>query len=134
MSSFTGLSQIGQIALTVANLDRAVAFYQHTLGLPLLFRAPPGLAFLDCAGVRLMLSEPEGAPAAAPSSVLYFRVADIHAAYTGLQAGGVAFHDTPHCIARLPDHDLWMTFFRDPDANQLALMSEVREPRATPAR
>jgi hypothetical protein len=29
----------------------------------------------------------------------------------------------------LPDHELWMAFFRDPDENLLALMSEVRPAR-----
>jgi len=28
-------------------------------------------------------------------------------------------------IAKMPGHELWMTFFRDPDHNLLALMSEV---------
>jgi methylmalonyl-CoA/ethylmalonyl-CoA epimerase len=35
------------------------------------------------------------------------------------------FDDEPHEIARIPDHDLWMTFFRDTEGNVLALMSEV---------
>ena len=46
------------------DLDRAVGFYADVLGLPLLFRVPPGLAFFDCGGIRLMLSRleaPEGA-------------------------------------------------------------------------
>jgi methylmalonyl-CoA/ethylmalonyl-CoA epimerase len=29
-------------------------------------------------------------------------------------------------VAKMPDHELWMAFFRDPDGNLLALMSEVR--------
>jgi hypothetical protein len=43
-----------------------------------------------------------------------------------LASRGVAFEDEPHLIAQMPDHDLWMTFFRDPDRNYLGLMSEVR--------
>jgi len=54
------------------------------------------------------------------------RVADLDEAYSGLQVKGVVFVDKPHLIARMPDHELWMTFFRDPDQNLLALMSEVR--------
>jgi methylmalonyl-CoA/ethylmalonyl-CoA epimerase len=34
-------------------------------------------------------------------------------------------------IARMPDHDLWMAFLRDPDRNLLGLMSEVK--RQAPA-
>ena len=60
-----------------------------------------------------------------PGSVLYFRVPDIAAAHTELAGRGVTFTDVPHRIARLPDHDLWMTFFEDTEGNVLALMSEV---------
>jgi methylmalonyl-CoA/ethylmalonyl-CoA epimerase len=126
--SFAGLSTIGQIALPVQDVERAVAFYAHTLGLRLLFRAPPGLAFFDCDGVRLMLSRPEGPEAPATGSVLYFRVPALDAAYAALRARGVEFLDSPHRIARLADHELWMAFFRDSEQNVLALMSEVRPP------
>jgi methylmalonyl-CoA/ethylmalonyl-CoA epimerase len=37
----------------------------------------------------------------------------------------VPFDREPHLIARMPGHELWMAFFRDPDRNLLALMSEV---------
>ena len=56
---------------------------------------------------------------------LYFRVSDIHAARAELVGHGVPFDDEPHLIARMPDHELWMTFFRDPDRNLHGLMSEV---------
>lgn len=120
------ITQIGQIAISIQNLDRAVAFYRDTLGLPFLFQAPPGLAFFQCGEVRLMLSRPEGV-AEGHSSVLYYKVADIQQAYATLQARQVAFIDEPHLIAKLPDHDLWMVFFHDSEGNMVALMSEVRE-------
>ena len=60
-----------------------------------------------------------------PSSVLYFAVPDIQAAYGKLKESGVQFEDEPHLIARMPAHDLWMTFFRDSEGNLLALMSEI---------
>jgi methylmalonyl-CoA/ethylmalonyl-CoA epimerase len=119
-------TRIGQVAIPVADLDRAVRFYGDTLGLRLLFRAPPGLAFFDCGGVRLMLSHPEGAEAPTQAGLVYYVVADIQAAYQALRERGVAFVDQPHCVARLPDHDLWMTALRDSEANLLVLMSEVR--------
>lgn len=120
-----GVSQIGQIAIPIQDLERAVAFYRDTLGLPFLFQAPPGLAFFQCGEVRLMLSRPEGTESA-HAAVLYYKVADIQQAYASLQARHVNFIDEPHLIAKLPDHDLWMVFFYDSEGNTVALMSEVR--------
>lgn len=120
-----GITHLGQIAINAKDVERATAFYQDKLGLKLLFKAPPGLAFFDCGGVRLMLSSAEKPEFDHPSSVLYFAVPDIHAAYGKLKENEVRFEDEPHMIARMPAHDLWMTFFRDSEGNLLALMSEV---------
>lgn len=119
------LSQIGQIAVPVRDLERAIAFYRDALGMRFLFQAPPGLAFFDCAGIRLMLDAPAQAEAG-HGSVLYFKVQDLPEAYDALTARGVPFEGPPHCIAKLQEHELWMAFFRDRDGNLLALMSEVR--------
>jgi len=118
-----GLSTIGQIAITVTDVDRAVRFYRDTLGIEFLFQVP-NLAFFDCDGVRLMISASEK-PGEIYNSVVYFKVLDIQRVFQSLIARGVAFEGEPHMIARMPDHDLWMAFFRDPDRNLLALMSEV---------
>ena len=118
--------RIGQISVLVQDVERATAFYRDVLGLRFLFSAPPGLAFFDCGGVRLMLSRPEGESGG--TSVLYYLVPDIRAAYDALAARGVTFVDEPHLIARMPDHDLWMVFLRDSEGNTVGLMSEVRPP------
>jgi methylmalonyl-CoA/ethylmalonyl-CoA epimerase len=120
-----GLSQISQIAINVHDTGRAVAFYRDQLGMKLLFTAGQ-LAFFDCSGIRLMLDRPEKPEFDHPSSILYFNVPDIKQAHATLSERGVKFEDTPHMIARMPDHELWMTFFRDSENNLLALMSEVR--------
>ncbi len=119
------LESIGQIAIRTHDLPRAVEFYRDALGLEFLFEAGP-LAFFRCGDVRLMLAVPEGPETDHPSSIIYFRVADVGGARSELVARGVPFDDEPHLIARMPDHDLWMTFFRDPDHNLLGLMSEIR--------
>jgi methylmalonyl-CoA/ethylmalonyl-CoA epimerase len=119
-----GISRLGQIAINVHDLDRATAFYRDILGLPLLFTTGT-LAFFDCGGVRLMLSPPEKPEFDHPGSVLYFTVPDIASAHRQMLSSGVHFEDPPHLIARMPNHDLWMTFFRDPDQNLLALMCEM---------
>jgi len=126
MSDGPGIERIGQVAIPVTDLERAVAFYSDVLGLRLLFRAPPGLAFFDCGGVRLMLSRPEGADAPARAGILYYFVPDIVAAHVALIARGVGFVEPPRLVARLPDHELWLALCRDSEDNLLALMSEVR--------
>jgi methylmalonyl-CoA/ethylmalonyl-CoA epimerase len=120
-----GITRLGQVAINAKNVERAAAFYKDVLGLKLLFKAPPGLAFFDCNGVRLMLDRAEKPEFDHPSSVLYFAVPDIQIAYARLKESGVRFEDEPHIIAKMPTHDLWMTFFRDSEENLMALMSEV---------
>jgi methylmalonyl-CoA/ethylmalonyl-CoA epimerase len=122
----SAISGIGQIAINAQDVDRAARFYEEALGLKLLFKAGPGLAFFECGGVRLMLSRPERPEFDHPSSILYFSVPDIQAAYSRMKANEVKFEDEPHLIAKMPDHDLWMVFFRDSEGNMLGLMSEVR--------
>jgi catechol 2,3-dioxygenase-like lactoylglutathione lyase family enzyme len=126
-SNDIGITCVGQIAIRVHDVDRAVAFYRDILGLPLLFTAGK-LAFFNCGGVRLMLDVPEKPEFDHPSSILYLVVPNITAVHHRMKERGVKFEDEPHVIARMPDHDLWMTFFRDSEENVLALMCEV--PRA----
>ena len=119
------ITRLGQVAINVHDVARATAFYRDKLGLPLLFTSG-NLAFFDCGGVRLMLDRAEKPEFDHPSSILYFAVPDIGAAHQRMRDSGVEFEDAPHMIARMPDHELWMTFFRDSERNLLALMCEVR--------
>ena len=121
-----GITKLGQIQMRAHDVERAANFYQDVLGLKLLFKAPPNLAFFDCGGLRLMIDKPEKPEFDHPGSILYFAVPDIRAAHAKMKDQGVKFEDEPHVIARMPDHDLWMTFFRDSEENLLALMSEVK--------
>jgi catechol 2,3-dioxygenase-like lactoylglutathione lyase family enzyme len=118
------LNSIGQIAILVKDVARATDFYRDKLGMKHLFSAG-NLSFFDCGGVRLMLDKPEKAEAG--TSIIYFKVAEINEAHEQMKSRGVQFVDSPHLIARLPDHDLWMTFFRDSEGNLLSIMSEVRK-------
>ncbi|MGH2399059.1 MAG: VOC family protein, partial [bacterium] len=93
------------------------------LKMKFLFQAPPGLAFFDAGGVRLMLSRPEGESGG--TSVLYFKVDDIQEATATMKERGVRFSDEPHIIANMDTYDLWMAFFKDSENNTHALMSEV---------
>ncbi len=118
------LSRLGQISVPIINQERAVPFYRDILGLPFLFEYP-NLAFFDLNGVRLLLNVGSGNVFTPPGSILYFNVEDIHEATQNLQDKGVIFTEDPQLVAKMPDHDLWMSFFEDPEGNTLALMSEV---------
>jgi methylmalonyl-CoA/ethylmalonyl-CoA epimerase len=126
------LGVLDQIALPSHDIDAAEAFYENVLGLRKLFRPQPSMVFFDCAGVRLMISIPEGGMGQG-GCVLYFNVPDIAAAEADLKAKGVAIEIGAHLVAPMPDHDLWMTFFRDPDQNFLALSSRAPKGYKLPA-
>jgi len=113
---------LGQVSRTVSDVARAESWYRDTLGLDWLYTFDK-LAFFDCGGTRLMLTQADE-PAA--DSVLYFRVPDILAAYEALQARGVEFINAPHMIHRHEDGtEEWMAFFNDPDGRPLGIMSAV---------
>jgi predicted enzyme related to lactoylglutathione lyase len=124
-SGAIAITQIGQIAINVHDTNRAVGFYRDLLGLKFLFTAGH-LAFFDCGGVRLMLSPPEKPEFDHPSSILYFKVADIQFAHARLVQLKVKTEGEPNIIARMPDHDLWLAAFRDSEGNLMCLMSEVK--------
>lgn len=117
---------IGQVAIPVRDVERATAFYRDVLGLRFLFAAPPGLAFFDCGGVRLMLSRPEGSAEGGSSGVVYYRVSQLEPTWVTLTARGARPHSPPHMIARMPDHELWMAFVLDSEENIVGLMEERR--------
>ncbi len=116
---------VGQLLIPVTDLERAIAFYRDSLGLRFLFSAPPQMSFFQAGPVRLLVGVPESSRLADRGSMVYFKVADIHAVFETLQARGVAVGDPPHVVHRTPTMELWLCEFRDPDGNQLALMSET---------
>jgi len=122
----TQVHGIRQVAITVADVDTALGFYRDVLGLAFLFRAGPDLAFLDADGVRVMLTTPQGAGAVGANSILYFRVHGIVASHAAMVVRGAVGEREPQLAARMPDHELWTAFLRDPDGNLVGLMEEVR--------
>lgn len=123
MPQETKLGPIGQIARSVGDIQASETWYREVLGLPHLYTFGT-LAFFDCGGTRLMLSQEGGA---AKESILYLRVANIAAAHQQFAARGVKFTHAPHMIHRHADGtEEWMAFFEDPDARPMALMSQVR--------
>jgi methylmalonyl-CoA/ethylmalonyl-CoA epimerase len=118
--------KIGQIAISVTDLARSKDFYQNTLGMKFLFDAG-SMAFFPCGEIRFMIGVQEE-PFTPGGTIVYFKVGDIQRTYALLLEQEVVFTHAPHLVARMPDHDLWMAFFNDPDGNLLGMMSEV--PRA----
>ena len=113
-----------QVAQRAEDLDRASAFYSSLLGAPPVASFdPPGLAFFDLDGVRLLLDR------AAPSSLVYLSVDDIDAALDRVRALGASVEGEPHVIFSHTDDTLgpagtdeWMAFFRDSEGNLVGLV------------
>lgn len=113
---------LGQIHISVRDLDRSIQFYRDVLGIRFLFQVPgQPMAFFQAGDVRLYLGTPE-TPEFASKCVLYFRVDDLDAEYNRLSGEGVAFLDVPHRVSRDDTGELWMVFLTDPDGHQIGLM------------
>jgi DNA-binding CsgD family transcriptional regulator/catechol 2,3-dioxygenase-like lactoylglutathione lyase family enzyme len=116
------LGALGQIARRVKDIEAARRWYGEVLGLKHLYSFGD-MAFYNCHGTRLLLSQDGGTGG---DSILYFRVADIHAAHAALAARGIVFPNAPHMIHRHDDGtEEWMVFFKDNEDRPLALMAQV---------
>ena len=120
---------VGQVSISVSDVDRAVAFYRDVLEIPFLFQVPgsPGMAFFDCGGTRLYIVQPEDPDATPSASVVYFTVDSAQDAAEELKSKGIELESEPHIIHQTENYTLWMAFFRDPDGNLMAVMSEEGE-------
>jgi predicted enzyme related to lactoylglutathione lyase len=117
------LGPIMQILVPVADVEKAAAFYEDVLGLPLLFRFP-GNAFFDAHGVRLYLAQPSEPGYIGPVT-LYFRVDDVSSTFERLVARGAAVREAPEITHRDASYDLWLAFVSDLDGNNIGLMREA---------
>jgi predicted enzyme related to lactoylglutathione lyase len=118
------LGSIGQIHVSVTDVDRSVEFYRDVLGIPHLFTVSgQPMAFFASGGVRLYLGVPE-TDEYRSRCVLYFTVDDIDAEVARLTGLGVTFRDQSHVVHRDGPTELWMAGFQDPDGHHLILMQE----------
>lgn len=130
MTANLALGPISQISRSVRDIGESERWYRDTLGLPHLYSFGR-LAFFDCGGTRLYLSQENAAPG--PESIFYLKVTDIISACKLLKDRGVEFTNAPHMIFRHPDGtEEWMAFFKDPEGRPLALMEQVK-PLSSPA-
>ena len=119
------ISAIGQIGVPVHDLDKSTAFYRDILGMKFIFQVPNMMSFFDCGGIRIMLAIPTSSEYDHPSSIIYYRVDDIHSTFATLKERGVHFIQNPHSIGQMGNVDVWMAFFKDVDSNTLAIMSDI---------
>lgn len=125
--SAVNLSRIKQIAVPVADVDKAKVFYKDVLGMQHLFDAPPALSFFDCGGVRLMLCGPaaQGKDGDRQHAVLYYDVTDIKKTYAAIRESGAPSLAEPHIIARMSGREVWIAELGDGQGNNVSLISEV---------
>ena len=121
MSDDFRIAGLGQVSRSVTDIAQAESWYRDVLGLSHLYTFDK-LAFFDCGGTRLMLSQGEALQAA--ESILYLRVYDVRDAHAVLEGRGVEFVSAPHMIHRHANGaEEWMAFFNDPEGRPLAIMS-----------
>src|SRR2546429_3639026 len=111
-------ASVAQVLIPVEDFDRGTSFYRDVLGIPFLFAAPPQMAFFMCGSVRLLVGVLPAGQKAQRGSAIYFRVPDIGAGHTELQAKGVKFRAAPHVVHRTPPTELLLAEFTDPRSNQ----------------
>jgi predicted enzyme related to lactoylglutathione lyase len=120
------ISSIGQIAITVSSIESALGFYRDVLGLPLLFSTGPNIAFLQSGETRIMLSTPQGTGEVGKNSILYFKTNHIESFFEQCIQKGAIEERKPQLAAKMPDHELWIGFLKDPDHNLVGIMEEKR--------
>ena len=115
---------VTQLLIPVDDFERGVSFYRDILGIPLLFSAPPQMAFFQCGAIRLLVGVTPAGQKAQRGSAIYFSVRDIEGVYASLREKRVEFKAPPHVVNRSARSETWLAEFVDPDGNQLALLSE----------
>lgn len=124
------VNSLRQVALHVEDVDRAVAFYRDVIGLDFIAQFdPPGLAFFDLAGTRLLLE------AGAPRSLLYLGVDNVAQFTERLRESGVTIESEPQVIHvdesgqfGPPGEAEEMSFIRDSENNLVGIAGR-RAPR-----
>ncbi len=120
------ITGLGQLGITVKDVQVALPFYTQMLGLEFLFAPTEQLAFVQCGATRLMLSTPQGAGEVGKNSIPYFQTTNIEQFYTTALERGATGERAPQLAAQMPDHQLWIGFLKDPDGNLIGLMEEKR--------
>ncbi len=119
------IDKIGQIAITVSNIEKSMLFYRDTIGLKYLFH-DNNVALFDLNGIRLMLGKNESDQKKPFGMIIYFMVNEINSEFEKIKNKGVKTIREPHFTAKYNDKEIWLAFFKDMDENIFALMEERR--------
>ncbi len=114
--------------LGVHDLDRATAFYAHTVGLPARGRSG-GHAMFDAGAVMLVLSTELAQTRALHGGMpveFTFRVEQLKPAIEHLLRAGVDLHGDPRPLAAGD----WHVAFDDPDGHRLSILGKMSEDEA----
>lgn len=120
------ITSLGLLAFTVSDVQLALEFYCDIVGLEFLFSPSANLAFLQSGETRIMLTTPQGAGEPGKNSIPYFKVSKIEEFYDSAIAKGAIKERGPQLAAKMPDHELWIGFMKDPEGNLVGLMEEKR--------
>lgn len=115
------LSKVVQVALTVRDLPRAIAFYRDTLGLTFMFETN-GMAFFQAGDMRLMVGLARQGSVPIGGAVVYFDAHDWAATEAALIRRGVRFTTPTEIVQREGAREHALREFTDPDGNALAIM------------
>jgi len=116
------LGALGQVHISVTDVEASVAFYRDVLGMTHLFTVQgQPMAFFQSGEVRLYLGVPTS-PEYTSRCVLYFNVDDLDAEVGRLEGLGVTMREQPHLVHRDAGGELWMSGLTDPDGHHVILM------------
>ena len=120
------LSQVGRVCVTVADTDRAIAFYVDTLGFEKVVDVPMGdagrwveVAIAGTPTTIALAPPPPGKEAGAGDTGICLDTTDVDADHAALKAAGVDVDDE---VSRYGGPVPPMFWLRDPDGNSLIVV------------
>jgi catechol 2,3-dioxygenase-like lactoylglutathione lyase family enzyme len=117
------IGSLDHIYYWTRDMDRAVAFYTHVVGLPLVRREGSEWAELDAGSARFALHHTKDETAASSGTVV-LRVDDLDEARWILEARGAAFDAF---VGEVAGYARFATF-HDPDGNPVQIIEYARQP------
>ena len=129
LTSKLNLTQVGRVALTVADTDRSIDFYVDTLGFEKVVDVPMGpdmrwveVALPGAATTIALAPPPEGQSAGGSQTGICLDTSDVDADHAALKAAGIDVDDE---VTRYGGPVPPMFWVRDPDGNSLIVVQPL---------